>query len=107
MAWRRGHQPAGHNQSPLNAADVEQLRWQVEFLTQLLAQLEIPAPVEEDEESDTEFIYPFHHHVPRLQRMVSNNQRSDLNIKIYIPKFMGSLEAEEFIDWLNNVERIF
>ena len=29
------------------------------------------------------------------------------NVKIELPKFYGSLNHEEFIDWLNQVERIF
>ena len=30
-----------------------------------------------------------------------------MNFKLEIPEFHGSLQAEEFIDWLNTIERVF
>jgi len=29
------------------------------------------------------------------------------SFRIKIPKFSGTLQAEEFIDWLNEVKRVF
>ncbi|GJT15403.1 hypothetical protein Tco_0874109 [Tanacetum coccineum] len=34
-------------------------------------------------------------------------KRWEASIKVEILKFSGTLKAEEFIDWLNTVERVF
>nr|GEZ89911.1 hypothetical protein [Tanacetum cinerariifolium] len=36
-----------------------------------------------------------------------NGRRWEASIKVEIPEFSGTLKAEEFIDWLNTVERVF
>ncbi|GKA11185.1 putative CCCH-type zinc finger family protein, partial [Tanacetum coccineum] len=36
-----------------------------------------------------------------------NDHRWEASIKVEIPDFSGTLMAEEFIDWLNTVERVF
>ena len=33
--------------------------------------------------------------------------RWESNFKIELPKFFGNLSAKDFVDWLNQVERIF
>lgn len=35
------------------------------------------------------------------------NYQHDNNIKVEIPEFEGRMQGDEFIDWLNTVERIF
>ena len=39
--------------------------------------------------------------------MERNKPRLDYNFKGEIPKFHGSFKLEDFVDWLNTVERVF
>ncbi|XP_017255857.2 transposon Ty3-I Gag-Pol polyprotein isoform X1 [Daucus carota subsp. sativus] len=108
MAPRRG----GRNASRSNAADpseeVNELRRQVEILTQRLAQLESANHDDHEEfETGSTFNNPFHNQSPRQEAPVRENRRWDGHFKIEIPEFSGSIQAEEFVDWLNTVERIF
>lgn len=108
MAPRRGGRNAAVR---TNAADpreeVNELRRQVEILTQRLAQLESSNHDDEESESEGTFNNPFHNRNPRHEAPVRENQRWDGHFKIEIPEFSGSLQVEEFVDWLNTVERIF
>ncbi|GJR66146.1 DNA gyrase subunit B, chloroplastic/mitochondrial [Tanacetum coccineum] len=86
--------------------EVNELRRQVEILTQRLAQLE-PSQEEEEFESDDAFQNPFHRHVHQHEPPMRNDRSWEASIKVEIPDFSGTLKAEEFIDWLNTVERVF
>ena len=45
---------------------------------------------------------------PRGRPFVERNEpRLDYNFKVEIPEFRGSLKPEDFVDWLNTVERVF
>ncbi|XP_065620600.1 uncharacterized protein LOC136063732 [Quercus suber] len=45
---------------------------------------------------------------PRGRPYVERNEpRLDYNFKVEIPEFQGSLKPEDFVDWLNTVERVF
>ena len=45
---------------------------------------------------------------PRGRPFVERNKpRLDYNFKGEIPKFHGSFKLEDFVDWLNTVERVF
>lgn len=54
-----------------------------------------------------QFSQSVHARVPRRQPFVCSNQRGELKVKIEITEFNGRYAAEEFIDPLNTVERIF
>nr|GEX11574.1 putative reverse transcriptase domain-containing protein [Tanacetum cinerariifolium] len=86
--------------------EVNKLRRQVEILTQRLSQLE-PSQEEEEFESDDAFQNPFHRHDRHHEPPMRNGRRWEVSIKVEIPEFSGTLKAEEFIDWLNTVERVF
>nr|GEU95538.1 transposon Ty3-I Gag-Pol polyprotein isoform X1 [Tanacetum cinerariifolium] len=86
--------------------EVNELRRQVEILTQRLAQLE-PSHEEEDFESDDAFQNPFHRHVHQREPVMRNDRRWEASIKVEILDFSKTLKAEEFIDWLNTIERVF
>nr|GEX99744.1 hypothetical protein [Tanacetum cinerariifolium] len=86
--------------------EVNELRRQVEILTQRLAQLE-PSHKEEDFESDDAFQNPFHRHVHQREPVMRNDRRWEASIKVKILDFSKTLKAEEFIDWLKTVERVF
>ncbi|GJU68884.1 putative CCCH-type zinc finger family protein [Tanacetum coccineum] len=81
--------------------EVNELRRQVEILTQHLVQLE-PSQEEEEFESDDPFQNPFHRHVCQREPPMHNDHRWEASIKVEIPDFSRTLMAEEFIDWLNS-----
>ncbi|GJU47499.1 hypothetical protein Tco_1204765, partial [Tanacetum coccineum] len=99
--------PRAHTNVHVDSREkVNELRRQVEILTQRLAQLE-PSQEEEESESDDAFQNPFHRHVRQHEPPMRNDRRWEARIKVEIPDFSGTLKAEEFIDWLNTVERVF
>ncbi|GJX76150.1 putative CCCH-type zinc finger family protein [Tanacetum coccineum] len=103
---RRQPQPAG---APTNAyvdprEEVSELRRQVEILTERLTQLEPPHEEEEFELNDA-FENPFHRHARHHEQPM--HRRWEASIKVEIPDFLGTLKVEEFVDWLNTVERVF
>jgi hypothetical protein len=59
--------------------------------------------VEEHEGLDSDSENPFYGHAPRRQPPVQDDGRWEMNIKLEIPEFNGSLQAEGFINWLNTV----
>ena len=69
-------------------------------------------PIEDTEtDSHSNFSNPIDHPRGGVPRQVPGPPRGEpkweWNFKIELPKFYGSLNYEEFIDWLNQVERIF
>nr|GEZ89910.1 hypothetical protein [Tanacetum cinerariifolium] len=86
--------------------EVNELRRQVEILSQRLSQLE-PSQDEEEFESDDAFQNPFHRHDRHHEPPMRNGRRWEASIKVEISELSGTLKAEEFIDWLNTVERVF
>ena len=56
------------------------------------------------EESDD---HSSHTSAPRRPRREFNNFQGAYNVKITIPDFEGRNHPDEFIDWLNTVERVF
>lgn len=61
--------------------------------------------MEEDEGLDNDSENPFYGHAPHRQPPVWDDRRWEMNIKLEIPELNGSLQAEQFIDWLNIVEK--
>ncbi|GKB41722.1 putative CCCH-type zinc finger family protein [Tanacetum coccineum] len=106
MPPKHRHPRAHTNVHVDSREEVNELRRQVEILTQRLAQLE-PSQEEEEFESDDAFQNPFHRHVRQREPPMRNDRRWEASIKVEIPDFSGTLKAEEFIDWLNTVERVF
>nr|GEW93036.1 hypothetical protein [Tanacetum cinerariifolium] len=98
-------QPSG---APTNAHDpreeVNELRRQVVILTERLTQLE-PHHEEEEFELDDTFENPFHRHVRNQEPPMHG--RWEASIKVKILDFSGTFEVEDFVDWLNTVERVF
>ena len=43
----------------------------------------------------------------RLYRVIDDDRRWESGMKMEIPEFKGGMVAEEFLDWLSNVEEIF
>ncbi|XP_077246136.1 uncharacterized protein LOC143886018 [Tasmannia lanceolata] len=86
----------------------DQLRRQVEDLTQRIMLLE--ARIQEDDASGSEGVFenPLHDRVPhRGSQSQYDYRRWEMGFKIEMPEFYGGVQPEDFIDWLQTVERIF
>ena len=60
----------------------------------------------ESDDSHSHFENPFGA-PPRGRPYAERNEpRLDYNFKVEIPEFQGSLKPEDFVDWLNTVERV-
>ncbi|GJU36152.1 hypothetical protein Tco_1184506 [Tanacetum coccineum] len=106
MPPKHRHPRAHTNVHVDSREEVNELRRQVKILTQRLAQLE-PSQEEEEFESDDAFQNPFHRHVCQREPPIRNDRRWEASIKVEAPVFSRALKAEEFIDWLNTIERVF
>ncbi|KAK0597158.1 hypothetical protein LWI29_022317 [Acer saccharum] len=122
---RGSHQPPNQHDSPnrerdLRDIEVDDLRRQVQQLQQRLEHFE---PLEHDvsrhdsenEPTDEENTNPFGRGYDRASndgnnrrhRHMNNFIRPNFDVKVDIPEFEGKMQPEEFIDWLNTVERVF
>jgi len=101
---------------------MEALRRQVQQLQQCLERYEASERGASHHGSDVEVssndgdeVNPFHHarshtssdSTPPHPRNLRNHVfRRDCDIKVDIPEFEGRMQPDEFIDWLNTIERI-
>ena len=101
----------------LRDIEMDDLRRQAQ---QLQHRLELYENQEHDEihheSHDEEEVNPFHQALsdlsskeasPRRQPRRKQGFQPDYDIKVDIPKFKGRIQRNEFIDWLNTVERVF
>ena len=73
-------------------------------LTEELQHMQPPLEAtDESDDSHSHFEKPFGGW-PFVER---NELRLGYNFKVEIPKFKGSLKLEDFVDWLNTIERVF
>lgn len=86
----------------------EQLRAITQQLTDLGAS---KAPAYSSEEgSDESEVNPFHRQIPRddhCRQRRWEDRGDDLNLKIEIPEYNGSLRGDDFIEWIEAIECIF
>ena len=61
----------------------------------------------DDRDSESNFENPYHNPVLGREQCVRDWQHGDLGFKVELLEFSGTLQAEGFIDWLHEVERIF
>ena len=61
----------------------------------------------DDRDSESNFENPYHNPVMGWEQRVRDWCHEDLGFKVELPEFSGTLQAEGFIDWLHEVERIF
>ena len=60
-----------------------------------------------DQESESSFKNPYHNRTLFWEHCGWEERHGDLGFRVDLPKFSGTLQLEGFIDWLNEVERIF
>ncbi|VFQ89704.1 unnamed protein product [Cuscuta campestris] len=85
----------------------EIMRQQIAELTQRLAVRDLEDHEESDQGSQSSFENPYHREPRRRDFRVRDDYRGGLGFKVEIPSFSGTLQADDFIDWLNEVDRIF
>lgn len=86
---------------------IEDLQRQVAELTQRLAEQEFGNHDVEGHDFDTSFENPYHHRARVWKHRGREDRHVDLGFRVDLSEFSGTLQAEGFIDWLNEVERIF
>ncbi|KAM1791319.1 hypothetical protein ACFX12_035298 [Malus domestica] len=105
----------GHHQRDPRDADNEELRRQLQQLTEHLERLETRNHRCDGQTSD-EDDNPFHFRAPDEESGEEGRSRhggqfndrfNDINMKVDIPEFEGRIKPDEFIDWLNTIERVF
>ena len=57
--------------------------------------------------SESNFENPYHNPILGREQHVRDWRRGDLGFKVELLEFSSTLQAEGFIDWLHEVERIF
>ena len=86
---------------------IEDLQKQVAELIQRLAARDFKDLVISDRNSESTFENPYHHRTTYWEHRSWEEQYRDFGFWVDLPGFFGTLQAEGFIDWLNEVERIF
>ncbi|XP_062177060.1 uncharacterized protein LOC133881996 [Alnus glutinosa] len=107
---RRGQVPneeAPHRDRSVQDVMIEDLQRQVAELTQRLAVQEFGNREMENSDSDSTFDNPYHNPVPNQDHRGRERHHGALGFKVDLPEFSGTLQAEGFVDWLNEIERIF
>jgi len=61
----------------------------------------------ENSDSDSNFENPYHNPAPHWEHRGLESHHRALGFKVDLPEFSSTLQAEGFIDWLNELERIF
>ena len=86
---------------------IEDLQAQVAELTRRLAAQELGNREKESSDSDSTTENPYHIPARNQEYRGREDRYKGFGFKIELPEFTGSLQAERFIDWLNELERIF
>ncbi|VFQ71665.1 unnamed protein product [Cuscuta campestris] len=85
----------------------EVMRQQIAELTRRLTVRDLEDHEESDHGSQSSFENPYHREPRGRDFHVRDDYRGGLGFKVEIPSFSGTLQADDFIDWLNEVDRIF
>ncbi|VFQ78099.1 unnamed protein product [Cuscuta campestris] len=83
------------------------MRQQIAELTRRLVVRDLEDHEESDHGSRSSFENPYHREPHGRDFRVRDDYRGGLGFKVEIPSFTRTLQADDFIDWLNVVDRIF
>ena len=98
----------GRNKNIEKGDEIAELRRQVTPLMEVVQHTQPPhEAIDESDDSHSHFENSFG--VPLMGRpfMERNELRLGYSFKVEVPKFQGSPKLEDFVDWLNIVERMF
>ncbi|KAE8695306.1 hypothetical protein F3Y22_tig00110721pilonHSYRG00071 [Hibiscus syriacus] len=80
---------------------------QVAELTQRLAAQDFEDREASDHDTNSALENPYHNRVLFREYRGREKRHGDLSFRVDLPEFSGTLQAEGFVDWINEVERIF
>ena len=106
----RGQGPteeAPNHDRSIRDVTIEDLQAHVAELTRRLVAQEFGNREREFSDSDSTLENPYHIHARNREHRGRKDRYKGFGFKIELPEFTGSLQAEGFINWLNELERIF
>ncbi|KAE8676151.1 putative CCCH-type zinc finger family protein [Hibiscus syriacus] len=91
---------------------IADLQRQVAELTQRLAAHDLEDREASDHDTNSTFENPYHNRAGFRgagfrEHRGREERHGDLGFRVDLPEFSGTLQAEGFVDWINEVERIF
>ncbi|KAE8681373.1 putative CCCH-type zinc finger family protein [Hibiscus syriacus] len=86
---------------------IANLQRQVAELTQRLAARDLEDREASDHDTNSTFENPYHNRAGFREHRGREERHGDLGFRVDLPEFSGTLQAEGFVDWINEVERIF
>ncbi|KAE8696147.1 putative CCCH-type zinc finger family protein [Hibiscus syriacus] len=91
---------------------IADLQRQVAELTQRLAAQDLEDREASDHDTNSTFENPYHNRAGFRgagfrEHRGREERHGDLGFRVDLPEFSGTLQAEGFVDWINEVERIF
>jgi hypothetical protein len=98
---------APHHDRNVQDVMIEDLQRQVAELAQRLTVQEFSNREMENSDSDSTFDNLYHNPAPNRDHRGRERHHGALGFKVDMPEFSGTLQAEGFVDWLNELERIF
>ncbi|KAE8663112.1 putative Quercetin 3-O-methyltransferase 1 [Hibiscus syriacus] len=76
-------------------------------LTQRLTAQDFEDREASDHDTNSAFKNPYHNRALFREHRGREERHGDLSFRVDLPEFSGTLQAEGFVDWINEVERIF
>ncbi|KAE8661446.1 hypothetical protein F3Y22_tig00113725pilonHSYRG00321 [Hibiscus syriacus] len=86
---------------------IADLQRQVAELTQHLAAQDFEDREASDHDTNSAFENPYHNRSLFREHRGREECHGDLSFRVDLPEFFGTLQAEGFVDWINEVEHIF
>ncbi|KAE8695418.1 putative CCCH-type zinc finger family protein [Hibiscus syriacus] len=86
---------------------IADLQRQVAELTQRLAAQDFEDREASDHDNNSTFENPYYNRAGFQEHRGREERHGDLGFQVDLPEFFGTLQAEGFVDWINEVEHIF
>ncbi|KAE8694063.1 putative Quercetin 3-O-methyltransferase 1 [Hibiscus syriacus] len=86
---------------------IADLQRQVAELTQRLAAQDFEDRDASDQDTNSAFENPYHNRALFREHRGREERHGDLGFRVDLLEFSGTLQAEGFVDWINEVKRIF
>ena len=100
---------------PMKDPEIEVLRRQIAALTEAMTRYQLHVHGDGSDDGENHYVNPFGR-PPKAQRAPVQEQQHvqakeepkwEMNFKVGLPEFHGSLNPNEFMDWIHAVERVF
>ncbi|KAE8710906.1 putative CCCH-type zinc finger family protein [Hibiscus syriacus] len=101
------NEEAQHRDRNVQDVMIADLQRQVAELTQRLAAQDFEDREASDHDTNSALENPYHNRALFQEHRGREERHGDLGFWVDLPEFSGTLQAEGFVDWINEVERIF